>query len=132
MLIGACVALYPPTGNNDRASKPYHFKYNIDDKEGNSQSRYESADGSGTVTGHYSYRLANGIFRRVKYIADGINGFRAYVESNEPGVGDDSPADVMVSVKPAPYGVDRQQGQRRSYETLLTSHDRQRNNQFTY
>lgn len=58
------------------------------------QSRQETADEKGTVTGEYSFE-ADGLKRTVKYIAD-ENGFRAQVETNEPGTLTSNPADVEI------------------------------------
>ncbi|XP_076352851.1 uncharacterized protein LOC143248347 [Tachypleus tridentatus] len=45
--------------------EPFDFSYNSKDDDGNTQSRQESGDGSGAVTGSYSYADANGLYRRV-------------------------------------------------------------------
>ncbi|EEC04043.1 cuticle protein, putative [Ixodes scapularis] len=83
---------------------PYEFGYDVKDEYGNSQSRQESGDGSGTVKGSYGYTDTNGIYRQVSYVAD-ANGFRATVKTNEPGVGPASPADAEFIVEPPPAGV---------------------------
>ncbi|KAH6927834.1 hypothetical protein HPB50_009149 [Hyalomma asiaticum] len=83
---------------------PYQFGYDVKDEYGNSQSRQESGDGSGTVKGSYGYTDTNGIYRQVNYVAD-QNGFRAVVKTNEPGVGPASPADAEFIVEAPPAGV---------------------------
>lgn len=50
------------------------------------QHRHEQSDGA-RQTGSYGYVDANGIFRKVYYIAD-ENGFRVKMDSNEPGFKD--------------------------------------------
>jgi hypothetical protein len=66
--------------------KPYKFGYEIQDEKGNVQHRHEQSDGN-RQTGSYGYVDANGIFRKVYYIAD-ENGFRVKMDSNEPGIKD--------------------------------------------
>ncbi|CAG2181457.1 unnamed protein product [Oppiella nova] len=66
---------------------------------GTQWSRQEVADGSGAVKGSYSYRDAAGIFRTVEYIADDVHGFRANVQSNEPGLVSSAPAGVTYNVQ---------------------------------
>lgn len=44
--------------------------------------------------GSYTIALADGRRRTVEYIAD-ADGFRARINTNEPGTGDDAPADVQ-------------------------------------
>ena len=51
--------------------KPYKFGYEIQDEKGNVQHRHEQSDGK-MQTGSYGYLDANGIFRKVIYIADGM------------------------------------------------------------
>lgn len=67
---------------------PYKYGYEIhggDEHHGDfSQSRQEHSDGHGNVQGSYSYKDAHGNQRIVEYIAD-HHGFRAKVQTNEPG-----------------------------------------------
>ncbi|XP_076353176.1 cuticle protein 10.9-like [Tachypleus tridentatus] len=81
--------------------EPFDFSYNTKDDDGNTQSRQESGDGSGAVTGSYSYADANGLYRRVSFTAD-ASGFKPSIETNEPGTANANPADVQVSVQEAP------------------------------
>ncbi|KAH7963365.1 hypothetical protein HPB52_020759 [Rhipicephalus sanguineus] len=46
--------------------------------------RSEQGDSNNIKTGSYGYRDVNGLYRRVNYVAD-ANGFRATVDTNEPG-----------------------------------------------
>ncbi|CAG2174788.1 unnamed protein product, partial [Oppiella nova] len=75
----------------DEGPKPYQFGFNAADEYGTQWSRQEVADGSGAVKGSYSYRDAAGIFRTVEYVADDVHGFRANVQSNEPGLVSSAP-----------------------------------------
>ncbi|RWR98968.1 Cuticle protein 16.8-like protein [Dinothrombium tinctorium] len=84
---------------------PYAFQYDFADDFGGNQDRKETADEYGNVKGSYGYRDANGIYRRVEYTA-GPEGFRAIVNSNEPGLGTtDNPADVIYNVQDPPPGA---------------------------
>jgi hypothetical protein len=78
----------------DESYKPFSFAYNTVDEFGTQLGRQEEADGSGTVRGQYSYRDPLGIFRQVEYVADQA-GFRAVVNTNEPGVKSHKPADAV-------------------------------------
>ena len=59
----------------------------VDDNDANdgTQSRQESQDASGKVTGSYTIVDANGAQRIVEYYADDT-GFHANIKSNEPGI----------------------------------------------
>lgn len=83
-------------------TEPYSFEYDIKDDYGGSQSRREESDGR-NVKGSYGYKDFNGLYRKVDYIAD-EKGFRAYVKTNEPGIGTDSqnPADVQIQAYASP------------------------------
>ncbi|XP_037561754.2 uncharacterized protein LOC119441145 [Dermacentor silvarum] len=65
--------------------QPYSFGYEISDGYGNKQVRHEVSDGHNRKRGSYGFVDAHGIYRQVRYVAD-HNGFRATIESNEPGV----------------------------------------------
>ncbi|XP_013787897.1 cuticle protein 10.9-like, partial [Limulus polyphemus] len=81
--------------------QPFDFSYDTKDEDGNTHARQESGDGSGAVSGSYSYTDANGLFRRVSYTSD-ASGFKPSIETNEPGTANANPADVQVSVQEAP------------------------------
>lgn len=66
--------------------------------------RQESSDNNGAVRGSYGYTDPYGVFRHVDYVADEY-GFRAEVKSNEPGMGTQSPANVVIYAEPPPAGV---------------------------
>lgn len=74
---------------------PYGFKYEAFGEDGGGHTRQESADGSGRVVGSYSIFTPEGLMRRVFYEAD-ENGFRAHIETNEPGTKTSNPADVTI------------------------------------
>ncbi|KAH7965356.1 hypothetical protein HPB49_006274 [Dermacentor silvarum] len=88
--------------------QPYSFGYDNVDEYGNQQFRSEQGDSNNAKTGSYGYRDANGLYRRVNYVADG-NGFRATVDTNEPGTAPGTSADAVFNaapvVPPVPSGV---------------------------
>ncbi|KAH6938962.1 hypothetical protein HPB50_015323 [Hyalomma asiaticum] len=65
--------------------QPYSFGYEISDGHGNKQVRHEESDGHNHKRGSYGFVDAHGVYRQVRYVAD-HNGFRATVDTNEPGV----------------------------------------------
>ncbi|KAI1308660.1 Cuticle protein 16.8 [Halotydeus destructor] len=79
---------------------PYNFAYDVHDETGNHQYRKEEAT-DGVVRGTYGYTDANGLYRFVSYVADGA-GFRASIQSNEPGMGQAQAADVKLSAEEPP------------------------------
>ncbi|KAL1424085.1 hypothetical protein MTO96_020515 [Rhipicephalus appendiculatus] len=76
--------------------QPYSFGYNNVDEYGNRQFHSEQGDSNNAKTGSYGYRDANGIFRRVNYVADAY-GFRATVDTNEPGTAPGASADAVFN-----------------------------------
>lgn len=76
--------------------QPYSFSYDITNDFGTRLSQSESGDANNVKTGTYSYSEANGIFRNVQYIAD-KDGFRATIDTNEPGTKSSAPADVVIN-----------------------------------
>lgn len=91
-------------GYGSQQQKPYNFAYESADGVGNSHSRQESADANGVVTGSYVIQTADGLYRTVNYVAD-ESGFRASIDSNEPGVDNKDPADVAISHQDPPAGI---------------------------
>nr|XP_054931644.1 peroxisomal membrane protein PEX13-like isoform X3 [Dermacentor andersoni] len=87
---------------------PYNFGYDNVDEYGNRQFRNEQGDFNNAKTGSYGYRDANGLYRRVNYVAD-ANGFRATVDTNEPGTAPGASADAVFNaapvVPPVPSGA---------------------------
>lgn len=75
------------------APEPYSFSYTAETDDGAISEREESQDASGTITGFYTIRDADGNARRVDYVAD-ANGYRATITTNEIGTESKSPADV--------------------------------------
>ncbi|XP_065300561.1 cuticle protein 16.8-like [Dermacentor albipictus] len=84
-------ASYPP--------QPYSFGYDTTDEFGTQLFHKEQGDASNAKTGSYGYRDANGIFRTVKYVAD-ANGFRATIDTNEPGTAPGASADAVFNANP--------------------------------
>ena len=91
-------ALAPATVLLEEKPQPYQFGFNAADEFGTQWTRQETADENGAVKGSYSYKDATGLFRTVEYLADDINGFRANVRSNEPGLESSAPAGVVYNV----------------------------------
>ncbi|XP_049519049.1 adult-specific rigid cuticular protein 15.7-like [Dermacentor silvarum] len=91
-------ASYPP--------QPYSFGYDTTDEFGTQLFHKEQGDASNAKTGSYGYRDANGLFRTVKYVAD-ANGFRATIDTNEPGTAPGASADAVFNANPvaAPAGA---------------------------
>jgi len=79
----------------------YKFGYNEQHHDGGS-SRDESGDSWGNKVGSYSLNVGDGRKRVVKYVADG-HGFRASIQTNEPGIVAKAPADVSI-VTPHGHG----------------------------
>ncbi|XP_054718111.1 cuticle protein 10.9-like [Uloborus diversus] len=74
---------------------PYQFSYSSP-SIGGASSHQESGDGSGRVTGSYSVQDEDGRSRVVEYVADEY-GFRASINTNEPGTASQNPADVTIN-----------------------------------
>ncbi|XP_077512834.1 uncharacterized protein LOC144124030 [Amblyomma americanum] len=79
--------------------QPYSFGYDNVDEYGNRLFHIEQSDANNAKTGSYGYRDAYGLYRRVNYIAD-ANGFRATVDTNEPGTAPGASADVVFNAAP--------------------------------
>ncbi|KAK8780394.1 hypothetical protein V5799_018265 [Amblyomma americanum] len=82
---------YPP--------QPYSFGYDNRDEFGTQLFHKEQGDASNAKTGSYGYRDANGLFRTVSYVAD-AGGFRATVDTNEPGTAPGASADAVFNANP--------------------------------
>ncbi|KAM7301855.1 putative cuticle protein [Ixodes scapularis] len=83
--------VYPP--------QPYEFGFDTVDEFGTRQTRQESGDSGNVKKGSYSYTDPNGIFRQVNYIAD-ADGFRASIQTNEPGTQSGPVGDAVYDAKP--------------------------------
>ncbi|XP_037509024.1 cuticle protein 16.8-like [Rhipicephalus sanguineus] len=79
--------------------QPYTFGYNNVDEYGNRQFHSEQGDSNNAKTGSYGYRDSNGLYRRVNYVADAY-GFRASVDTNEPGTAPGASADAVFNASP--------------------------------
>lgn len=85
-------------------ASPYSFNHDNTDEYGTRITHEETGDENNNKVGSYSYTDPNGITRTVRYVAD-ANGFRATVETNEPGTKTSNPADapfVSSAVEPPP------------------------------
>ncbi|CAL1301430.1 unnamed protein product [Larinioides sclopetarius] len=79
--------------------QPYAFGYTVNDHH-SEQHRQETGNGHSAVVGSYGFTDARGIARQVNYIADHA-GFRAHVNTNEPGTANQNPAAVhLISHQP--------------------------------
>ncbi|CAN7943533.1 unnamed protein product, partial [Ixodes hexagonus] len=99
-------ASVPQYAEENYPAQPYSFGYDNVDEYGNTQFHKEQADANNVRTGSYGYTDANGLYRRVNYVAD-ANGFRATIETNEPGTQAGASADAVFNAKPvvvAPIG----------------------------
>ncbi|XP_049518669.1 shematrin-like protein 1 [Dermacentor silvarum] len=99
---GGYAASGTPYGGYDAYAsppQPYSFGYDNVDEYGNRQFHSEQGDSNNAKTGSYGYRDANGLYRRVNYVAD-ANGFRATVDTNEPGTAPGASADVVFNAAP--------------------------------
>ncbi|KAH9371584.1 hypothetical protein HPB48_000460 [Haemaphysalis longicornis] len=88
------------------ASATLQLRYDNTDEFGTQLFHSEQGDANNAKTGSYGYRDANGLFRTVKYVAD-ANGFRAMVDTNEPGTLPGASADAVFNANPvvAPPGT---------------------------
>ncbi|KAM7308147.1 hypothetical protein ISCGN_011781 [Ixodes scapularis] len=97
--------VYRGAGYADYAypSVPFSFGYDTVDEFGTKLFHKEDADASNSRTGSYGYTDPNGLFRRVNYVAD-AGGFRATVETNEPGTAPGQSADAVFNANPVVSG----------------------------
>jgi hypothetical protein len=86
------------------APTPYAFGYDVTDEFGTTLTRQESGDGSGAVRGAYSYKDAKGLVRVVNYVADAL-GYRANVDTNEPGTETSAPASAVINSNAVPVAA---------------------------
>ncbi|KAH7967197.1 hypothetical protein HPB49_023470 [Dermacentor silvarum] len=80
-------------------AQPYSFGYDNTDQFGTRLFHKEEGDASNNKRGSFGYRDANGLFRTVTYVAD-ANGFRATVDTNEPGTAPAASADAVFNANP--------------------------------
>lgn len=83
--------------------QPYSFGYDTVDENGTKVFHNEIGDSNNVKKGSYGYSAANGLYRRVNYVAD-ENGYRATVETNEPGTQSGNSADAVFDAKPVVTG----------------------------
>ncbi|KAH7643925.1 cuticle protein 10.9 [Dermatophagoides farinae] len=94
------IAVYaaPATTTAEKEEPPHPYNFAYEEKDANfTITRQEEMDEHGTVKGSYSYIDRDGVFRTVNYIAD-ENGFRAAVQSNEPGLTNSAPAAATIQI----------------------------------
>ncbi|KAH6938199.1 hypothetical protein HPB50_007382 [Hyalomma asiaticum] len=90
-----------PSGLPGEEWKPYSFGYDTTDEFGTRLFHNEQSDNKNAKTGTYGYRDVNGIFRTVTYVAD-ADGFRATIDTNEPGTAPGASADAVFNANPVP------------------------------
>ncbi|KAH9384268.1 hypothetical protein HPB48_026261 [Haemaphysalis longicornis] len=83
--------------------QPYSFGYDNVDEFGTKAFHKEQGDATNAKTGTYGYRDASGVFRNVKYVAD-AGGFRAKIDTNEPGTLPGATGDAVYNSNPLPAG----------------------------
>ncbi|KAL1448635.1 hypothetical protein MTO96_044023, partial [Rhipicephalus appendiculatus] len=88
-----------PSGLPGEEWKPYSFGYDTTDEFGTRLFHNEQSDNKNAKTGTYGYRDVNGIFRTVSYVAD-ADGFRATIDTNEPGTAPGASADAVFNANP--------------------------------
>ncbi|XP_040067750.2 cuticle protein 16.8-like [Ixodes scapularis] len=118
LLCCLCAYVAAQVSVEDNPPQPYSFGYDNTDEFGTRLTRQETGDEFNGKVGSYSYTDAAGVHRTVNYIADAA-GFRANVDTNEPGTKTSEPADaatvsaavegphpdVVKVVRPAPVVV---------------------------
>lgn len=93
---------YPQHGGHSNAYRKqddhgnYAFGYEIKDPKGAQNFRKETGDPWGNKWGSYGLQDIDGRWRVVNYVAD-KEGFRAKIETNEPGTGNVDSADAIVN-----------------------------------
>ncbi|XP_077553315.1 cuticle protein 10.9-like [Haemaphysalis longicornis] len=87
-------------------AQPYSFGYDNVDEFGTKTYHKEQGDASNAKTGSFGYTDASGLFRRVNYVAD-AGGFRAKIDTNEPGTLPGASADAVFNSNPRPAGGGR-------------------------
>ncbi|EEC15846.1 cuticle protein, putative [Ixodes scapularis] len=92
------LAVDSASADESYSAQPYNFGYDTVDEYGNKQFHKEQGDANNAKTGSFGYRDANGVYRRVNYVAD-ANGFRATVETNEPGTKAGVSADAVFDAR---------------------------------
>ncbi|KAH9371598.1 hypothetical protein HPB48_021435 [Haemaphysalis longicornis] len=78
---------------------PYNFGFDNVDEYGTQTYHKEQGDGQNAKKGTYGYKDAQGLFRRVEYVAD-LNGYRATVDTNEPGTAPGQTGDAIFNANP--------------------------------
>ncbi|KAH6938961.1 hypothetical protein HPB50_015322 [Hyalomma asiaticum] len=95
----ALVAPVAPVAAVPVTAQSYSFGYNSADEFGTRIQRQESSDVNNVRTGSYGYADAKGIFRHVQYVAD-AGGFRAAIDTNEPGTAQGQTAGALYNAAP--------------------------------
>lgn len=76
-------------------SLAYDFTIPIGQKRDGHMTMQDSVDEKGNMSGNYSIHDPDGRSRKVSWSADN-QGFKAKVETNEPGTKSENPADVII------------------------------------
>lgn len=100
VVVGCSLAQVLP----DESYKPFAYNYEVTDELGNVHSEERAQDANGVVTGTMLYRLISGIFRTARYESTPEGGFTITLDSNEPGMGPESPASATFNIEEPPAG----------------------------
>ncbi|CAM1323658.1 Uncharacterised protein g8457 [Pycnogonum litorale] len=114
LCIVAAIAVAKPAPQDQEVYEysPYEYSYAVEDEQGNKNEHSQKGDGSGVVTGEfYLYDAYYQTYRRVRYESSPGTGIRFFIESNEPGVGPENPADVEITREEPPADVYTKQWQ---------------------
>lgn len=82
--------------------KDFSYSYEVTDEDGNVHTESRQQDQQGVVSGTMLYRLVTGLFRNARYEATPEGGFTIIIESNEPGLGNESPASATFNIQDGP------------------------------
>ena len=92
-----CLAVVYAAPAQEEAPTPYEFAFQ-EQNANHTLARQESGDQQGVVRGSYTLVDRDGRTRTVNYIADN-DGFRATIQSNEPGLINSAPAAATYTVQ---------------------------------
>ncbi|KAM7301563.1 cuticle protein 16.8-like [Ixodes scapularis] len=95
LLCCLCAYVAAQVAVENNPPQPYTFSFDNTDEFGTRLTRQETGDEFNGKVGSYSYTDAAGVHRTVNYIADAA-GFRATVDTNEPGTKTSEPADAAT------------------------------------
>ncbi|CAM1323286.1 Uncharacterised protein r2_g3182 [Pycnogonum litorale] len=108
------IAMAAPQAIEDISYKPFSFEYQVAHDDNTVYGMKQTADGNGQVDGSYHVEIPFwGTYRRIVFVSTPLGGTRMYVDTNEPGVGEDAPADVELTKGQTPPDAYTKQWPRR-------------------